>query len=91
VLVKELQSLGLSVELFHKEDEQLMLEDATEQVTVDGEIIDEVGVASWVGEVNEVDETGGVNEEIGNDADAPGEVDRTNETGEVKNVPESGI
>ena len=91
VLVKELQSLGLSVELLHEEEDQPMLEDATEPVTVEGEIIDKVDVANWVEEVTEVDETNGVNEEIEVDTDTTSEVDGTNETEEVENAPEHGI
>jgi DNA-directed RNA polymerase subunit beta len=91
VLVKELQSLGLSVELLHEEDEQPMLENVTEPVTVEGEIIDEVDVANWVDEAIEVNETNGVNEEIENVTDAKSEVDATNETEEVENAPEHGI
>ena len=86
VLVKELQSLGLSVELMHEEDDQPMLEAAIEPVTVEGEIIDEGAAVNWVGEVTEVDETNGVNEEIKNDTDTTSEVDRTNGTEEVENV-----
>ena len=43
VLVKELQSLGLSVELLQDETEQLMLADAAEAVMVEGEVIEELG------------------------------------------------
>ena len=86
VLLKELQSLGLSVELMHEEDDQPMLEAAIEPVTVEGEIIDEGAAVNWVGEVTEVDETNGVNEEIKNDTDTTSEVDRTNGTEEVENV-----
>ena len=80
VLVKELQSLGLSVELLHEEDDQPMLQDATEPVTVEGEIIDEVDGVSWL---DELEETSGVNEENANDVDTTGEVDVTNEIEEL--------
>ena len=86
VLVKELQSLGLSVELIHEEDDQPMLEAAIEPVTVEGGIIDEGDAVNLVGEVTEVDETNGVNEEIKNDTDTTSEVDGTNGTEEVENV-----
>ena len=43
VLVKELQSLGLAVELLQDETEQLMLADAAEAVMVEGEVIEELG------------------------------------------------
>ena len=74
VLVKELQSLGLSVELLHEEDDQPMLQDAMETVTVEGEIIDDI---------EEVDDNG-----IEPDIDVIGEVEVTNETEELENVPD---
>ncbi|MFH1559809.1 MAG: DNA-directed RNA polymerase subunit beta [Chloroflexota bacterium] len=79
VLVKELQSLGLSVELLHEEDDQPMLQDATESVTIEGEIIDGV---NWVD---------GVDEKNGNGIDTTGETDGINETEELENAPEYGI
>jgi len=90
VLVKELQSLGISVELLHEEDEQPMLQDATEPVTVEGEVIDELAGVNWL---NEVDEPNGVNEEEASEdkIDTIGKVDGINDTEEVENGPEHGI
>ena len=42
VLVKELQSLGLAVELLHDEPDQRMLAESVESVMVDGEVIEEL-------------------------------------------------
>ena len=54
VLVKELQSLGISVELLHEEEDRPMLEDAVEPITVEGEVIDE-------SDDNDIDTTNGTN------------------------------
>ena len=91
VLVKELQSLGLSVELLHEEDDQPMLQDATETVTVEGEIIDEVEAAvNWIEEVDDTNQ----NDIDTSDIDTIGEIvetDGTAETEEVENATEHGI
>ena len=42
VLVKELQSLGLAVELLYDEPDQRMLAESVEPVMVDGEVIEEL-------------------------------------------------
>ncbi|MDA0988455.1 MAG: DNA-directed RNA polymerase subunit beta [Chloroflexi bacterium] len=88
VLVKELQSLGLSVELLHEEDDQPMLQDATETVTVEGEIIDEVEAAvNWIEEVDDTNQ-----DDIDtSDIDAIVETDGIAETEEVENDTEHGI
>jgi DNA-directed RNA polymerase subunit beta len=85
VLVKELQSLGLSVELLHEDDGQPMLQDATETVTVEGEIIDEVEAAvNWIEEVDDTNQ---------NDTDTSdiGPIGEIVETEEVENATERGI
>jgi DNA-directed RNA polymerase subunit beta len=41
VLVKELQSLGISVELLHEDVEQSALPEGMEPITVEGEVVDE--------------------------------------------------
>ncbi|MQF48875.1 DNA-directed RNA polymerase subunit beta [SAR202 cluster bacterium AC-647-N09_OGT_505m] len=74
VLVKELQSLGLSVDLLHDEDGQPMLQDITEPITVEGEIIADLdlelgldldldldlGLGLGIDEVEVTDETDGL-------------------------------
>jgi DNA-directed RNA polymerase subunit beta len=84
VLVKELQSLGISVELLHEEDEQPILQDGTEPVTVEGEVIDELTGVNWLNEVYEPIE---VPEESsnGDEIDPIGEVNEINKTEDVEN------
>ncbi len=76
VLVKELQSLGLSVELLQDESEQMMLADAAESVMVDGEVIaesdDDDDLADLVGMMFE-------------------EINSEEEQEEVENAPDFGI
>ena len=76
VLVKELQSLGLSVELLQDESEQIMLADAAESVMVDGEVIaesdDDDDLADLVGMMFE-------------------EINSEEEQEEVENAPDFGI
>jgi DNA-directed RNA polymerase subunit beta len=71
VLVKELQSLGLSVELLHEEDDQPMLQEAVEPVTIKGEV---------TYEVHEINDNG-------IDMESTVEVDGTNETDGRENAP----
>jgi DNA-directed RNA polymerase subunit beta len=65
VLVKELQSLGLSVELLHEEVDQPMLQDALEPVTIEGEILEELDGTSDMNGSGEVDGTD-ITEELEN-------------------------
>ena len=79
VLVKELQSLGLSVELLHEEEDQPMLQDTVEPITVEGEIIDDING------IEEVD--GNLDLDIG----LTREVDVANETEKLEDAPDHGI
>jgi DNA-directed RNA polymerase subunit beta len=76
VLVKELQALGLSVELLHEEDDQPMLQDAIETVTIEGE------VTSY--EAHEIHDND-------TDMDRTVEVNGINETDGRENAPGYGI
>jgi DNA-directed RNA polymerase subunit beta len=86
VLVKELQSLGLSVELLHEEDEQPMLQDAVETVTVEGEIIDDIDGLDIDSLIEEVSDNG-----IDLDAGVIGEVDEKNESEKLEDATDHGI
>lgn len=92
VLVKELQSLGLSVDLMHEEYEQPMLEDSEESFSVDGEIIgdvdtvdllDEFGDIYEVSSEDETDVTDETNESNQTDLYEVVEIDQVNETEEL--------
>ncbi|MDE2860091.1 MAG: DNA-directed RNA polymerase subunit beta [Chloroflexota bacterium] len=94
VLVKELQSLGLSVELLHEEEEQPMLAEPTDELTVEGEILSEMDAMGWMMDVdaepeNRVDldvsflTDGSEDEDTG-----PGDdVNGSNDTEELENAP----
>ena len=63
MLVKELQSLGLSVELLHEDEEQPMLAEPSDELTIDGEILSEMEAMEWV-----LDVEGGVGGGVGHHA-----------------------
>ena len=77
VLVKELQSLGLAVELLQDETEQLMLADAAEAVMVEGEVIEEL---SDLDDFEDLAGIGFTDEEVDEE-----------EQEELENAPEFGI
>ena len=98
VLVKELQSLGLSVELLHEEEEQPMLAEHSDELTVEGEILSEMDAMGWMMEVDvETEDTIDLDVSFltnGNEDDDSGrseDVDGSNETEELENAPEHGI
>ena len=94
VLVKELQSLGLSVELLHEEEEQPMLAEPTDELTVEGEILSEMDAMGWMMDVDAESENR-VDLDVsfltdGNEDDDTGprdDVNGSNDTEELENAP----
>ena len=96
VLVKELQSLGLSVELLHEDEEQPMLAEPSDELTIDSEILSEMEAMEWV-----LDVEAGSGAELdttiltdGNEEDALSPMDDSNgasHTEELEDATEYGI
>jgi DNA-directed RNA polymerase subunit beta len=77
VLVKELQSLGISVDLLNEQTDQAMLQDSIEQITVEGEVID--GIEELDDNDTDLDMLV---------MDVVGETDVANEMEELENAPD---
>ena len=98
VLVKELQSLGLSVELLHEDEEQPMLTEPTDELTVDSEVLSEMDAMEWMMDVDaesedrvELDVSFLTDDNEDEEVSASDDVNVSNDTEELENAPEHGI
>ncbi len=98
VLVKELQSLGLSVELLHEDEEQPMLAEPTDELTVDSEVLSEMDAMEWMMDVDaepedrvELDVSFLTDDNEDEDISPSEGVNGSNDTEELENAPEHGI
>ena len=95
---RELQSLGLSVELLHEDEEQPMLAEPTDELTVDSEVLSEMDAMEWMMDVDaESEDRVGLDVSFLTDDNedediSPSEdVNGSNDTEELENAPEHGI